>query len=62
MDNKSLLREILSLPALIIGASFLKIGEFISGSKHTYRGHEVMDILKKKMVCSKCGHLGNEQL
>lgn len=55
-QDKIMIRNIFALPVLIIGASFLKLGEIISGKKYFYGADLVTDIMKSKMKCSNCGH------
>lgn len=52
------MREILSMPFVIIGSLFYWTAEFIAGHKYTFRGEEVMDILVTNATCTKCGHVG----
>lgn len=52
------MRYILSLPFLIIGASFMKIGEVVSGEGQAWNAQKVLEKLKENAECSVCGHRG----
>jgi hypothetical protein len=52
------MREILSVPFVIIGSCFYWIGEFVAGHKYTFRGEEVFDIIERSATYTKCGHKG----
>lgn len=52
------IRQLISLPFLIPGSIMFFIGEILSGEKFTWRYNQIEEIMKSKMVCSKCGHIG----
>jgi hypothetical protein len=50
------MRELLSLPFVALGSCFYWTAELIAGHKYTFRGNEVMEIIKEKATCTECGH------
>ena len=51
-----LLREILSIPFMVVGVTVLRVAEFVAGSKMAFRGKDYL--AKTKAICTECGHSG----